>query len=88
MAINIKNPGTEQLARELATLTGESLTTAITVALRARLQQVRDGRPDVGRAAKAERIRALGRAIAPLLEEPWASQDHGELLYDDRGLPA
>jgi antitoxin VapB len=40
MALSIKNPETERLARQLATVTGESLTDAITVALRERLARV------------------------------------------------
>jgi len=34
MPLSIKNPHTEQLARELAERTGESITTAVTVAVR------------------------------------------------------
>jgi antitoxin VapB len=37
MPLNIKNPTTERLAHELAALTGESLTEAVTAALRDRL---------------------------------------------------
>lgn len=37
MALSIKNPETERLARELANVTGESLTEAVTQALRDRL---------------------------------------------------
>jgi antitoxin VapB len=36
MALSIKNPETERLARELARVTGESLTEAVTEALRDR----------------------------------------------------
>jgi antitoxin VapB len=39
MAILIKNPEVEKRARELAALTGESLTVAIDVAVRQRLAQ-------------------------------------------------
>ena len=39
MGMNIKNLETERLAKELAALTGESLTASITVALRERLLQ-------------------------------------------------
>ena len=41
MSLNIKNEETHQLARELAALTGESMTGAITVALRERLERER-----------------------------------------------
>ena len=38
-------------------------------------------------AERAAPILALGREIAALLPEPWRSEDHGDLLYDDQGLP-
>ena len=41
MSLNIKNDETCRLARELAHLTGESMTGAITVALRERLERER-----------------------------------------------
>lgn len=39
MAILIKNPDVERRVRELATLTGESLTTTIDVAVKSRLDE-------------------------------------------------
>ena len=39
MSLNIKNAETHRLARELAALTGESMTGAITVALREALSE-------------------------------------------------
>jgi len=80
--MNIKNPETERLVRDLAAATGESLTGAITVAVRERLQHVRPGR-----AATVERLLTIGRDVASLLPEPYRSGDHGDLLYDERGLP-
>lgn len=41
MALSIKNVKTERLARELAAQTGQSVTSAVTVALRERLREVR-----------------------------------------------
>ena len=41
MAFNVKNDETDRLLRELTTLTGESLTDAITIALSERLQRER-----------------------------------------------
>ena len=41
MSLNIKNEETCRLARELAELTGETITGAITVALRERLERKR-----------------------------------------------
>lgn len=41
MALNIKSEETDRLARDLAALTGESITTAVTVALSERLARVK-----------------------------------------------
>ncbi len=84
MTLNIKNQEAHRLARELASLTGESMTEAVTEALRARLDHVRRGR---GGGGLAERLLAIGRDCAAHLKEPYRSADHGELLYDERGLP-
>src|SRR5437763_1523699 len=56
MGLNIQNPETYELAKELAELTGESMTTAITRALEERLQRLRhDHRTD--REARMARVR-------------------------------
>jgi antitoxin VapB len=88
MAINIKNPETEQLARELAAATGESLTAAVTEAVRERLVRVRNAASRDDPRERAQRILQIGATIAAALPEPWASRAHGELLYDESGLPA
>ena len=88
MAINIKSSRAEELARAVAARTGESLTTAVTVALEHRLRELDHaaGPPDEpGR--RAEEILRLGRAIAAALPEDARTCDHGAVLYDDRGLP-
>ena len=79
-ALSIKNPETVRLIRELAELTGESLTEAVTVALRERLARAR-------RKGIAERLMEIGRDAAPRFKEPYKSVDHGDLLYDEHGLP-
>ncbi|WP_448188047.1 type II toxin-antitoxin system VapB family antitoxin [Azospirillum sp. sgz301742] len=83
MGLNIKNEEAHRLAQELATLTGESMTTAVTEALRERLNRVRGDTS--GRLA--DRLLAIGRDCASRLKEPYRSADHGDLLYDDKGLP-
>ena len=55
MALNIKSAETDRLARELAALTGESLTEAVTRALEQRLDQQRHERDVLG----PERLRGL-----------------------------
>lgn len=71
------------MAQELARLTGESLTGAVSEAIRERLERVRQ-KPTKN---LAERILEIGRDCAAHLKEPYKSIDHGELLYDDKGLP-
>ena len=83
MGMNIKNKEAYQLTKQLAKLTGESLTTAITEAVRQRLDRVRRERGvDV-----AERLLAIGRNCAAHLKKQYRTIDHGEMLYDERGLP-
>jgi antitoxin VapB len=83
MSLNIKNDAAHRLAQELAAVTGESLTTAVTEALRERLARVRHQRD----ASLAERLLHIGRDCASHLKEPYRSVEHGELLYGDDGLP-
>lgn len=83
MSLNIKNEETHRLVQELARLTGETQTAAVTTAVRERLERLQ--RRDATRLA--ERLLAIGRDTAPRLAEPFRSADHGELLYDENGLP-
>ena len=83
MGLNIKNREAHQLAEELSKLTGESMTTAVTIALRERLARVRQ-QQGLG---LADRLLAIGKDCAVHLKEPFRSADHGEILYDERGLP-
>jgi len=83
MSLNIKNEQTHRLARELAKLTGENVTAAVTIALQERLERVRRDK-QIG---LADRLMAIGRECATHLAEPYRSADHAELLYDERGLP-
>jgi antitoxin VapB len=76
MSMNIKNKEAHQLTEELAKLTGESLTAAVTEAVRERLDRVR----------QAKGVN-LGKDCAAHLKKPFSTIDHGEMLYDDRGLP-
>lgn len=83
MSLNIKNKKTHRLAQELASVTGESLTAAVTTAICERLDRVRR-RSDVG---LADRLVRIGKDCAPRLREPFRSAAHNDLLYDERGLP-
>ncbi|HUY86787.1 MAG TPA: type II toxin-antitoxin system VapB family antitoxin [Acidimicrobiales bacterium] len=86
MSLNIKNEEAEQLARQLAAATGESVTRAVSVAVRERLDRVQneDGTAFEGRAA---RIREIAKDASGRWIEPYRSADHGKLLYDEFGMP-
>ena len=70
------------MAVELAKLTGESITAAVTGAIRERLQREKRRRD---RDRLAQELLAIGRCCAAQsrpLDEPYDA-----FLYDDRGLP-
>jgi antitoxin VapB len=82
--LNIKSEEAYTLAAELAELTGESLTTVVTAALRERLDRERRSRT---REARIARIRAAAAEIrAGMVDPEHATSDHSE-LYDEHGLP-
>jgi len=83
MAMNIKNEETQKLAHQLSKLTGESMTAAVTEAVRERLERVRLAQ-GVG---LADRLIKIGKDCAAHLQEPYLSVEHGDLLYDEKGLP-
>ncbi len=84
MALNIKNEETCDLARELAELTGETMTGAITVALRDRLERERRERSVE---ARKQELLAIGRRVARNLRPGPSAVEHGDWLYDEHGLP-
>jgi antitoxin VapB len=84
MSLNIKNEETVHLARELAEATGETVTAAVTEAVRERLERIRRERRDKG---LVERLLAIAADTGPRFKGPYSSIDHGDLLYDEMGLP-
>ena len=84
MSLNIKNEETCQLASELAQLTGETMTGAITVALRERLERERKAR-DAETLVKD--LKAIAHQCAATLRDGPSATEHGNFLYDERGLP-
>lgn len=86
MGISIKRAETEAKARELALLTGESLTDAIDAAISERLERQRPTEQDVERIEKEKRelfawLDSLGYGEGPSREEIEAE------MYDEYGLP-
>ena len=84
MSLNIKNEETCRLARELANLTGETMTGAITLALEERLERERRERSVE---ARLRNMRAIANRCAKSLRDGPSAVEHGDFLYDERGLP-
>ena len=82
MSLNIKNEEAHRLARELASATGENMTVAVSEAIRERLERVRTSKKEM-----VERIMEIAKECGPLWKEPYRSIDHGDLLYDEKGMP-
>jgi antitoxin VapB len=80
VSLNIKNAETYRLIRELADATGESLTQAVTTAVRERLERVRED-------FDVEDVREMAQQIREALPRGYLDLDHDALLYDDDGLP-
>lgn len=83
MALNIKDPEADRLARRLARLTGESITQAVKEAIRLRIDTEARRR---NRARVLERARRIVAQSAPHAGPP--AEDYTAFLYDDDGLPA
>jgi antitoxin VapB len=84
MALSIKDKETDELARRLASATGETLTEAVKRALEERLERERHALLGTGLAL---RLVEIGLRCASQMNEPFHSSDHGDLLYDESGLP-
>jgi antitoxin VapB len=80
-SLNVKDPEAHRLAEAISEVTGETLTRAVTEALRERYERLRK-RP--GKATVEELLAIAGRAAAHV-KRPYL--DHAELLYDEHGLP-
>ena len=83
MALNIKDADTHDLAKRLASLTGESLSQAVKRAVQERLAQVKKTRRAMRLADELDHI-ALHCARLPRRDRRSAEQIIG---YDERGLP-
>jgi antitoxin VapB len=84
MALSLKDPETDRLAREVAKLTGESLTEAVKKALAERLE--RERRKRAGGKGLAERLNEIARHCASLPDYDTRSAD--EIIgYDEFGVP-
>jgi antitoxin VapB len=85
MALSIRDPETDRLARELAALTGETMTGAIRIALCERLGRERQQRQARGDREVQDILNIVEQFQAlPVLDDRPADEILG---YDENGLP-
>ena len=84
MSFKPENDEIRRLARELANLTGETVDEAVNVALRERLERSEHERSVEER---LQAIRAISKRTASMLRDGPSAVEHGDFLYDERGLP-
>lgn len=81
MNLNIKSAEAHRLAVELARKTGDSITGAVTKAIKAELQALDD------KEARIARINAITAYTSKVMRDGPGSADIDALLYDEMGLP-
>ena len=81
MSLNVKDPEAHRLAQAIARATGETMTRAVTEALRERYERLQSRRGK----ASVEELLAIARRASAQVKGPYL--DHAEYLYDGRGLP-
>jgi len=84
MSLNIKNAEAYALASELSSLEGKSMTAVVTDALRTQLEQLKRRQK---KKKKVQELMAIGRRCAIHMQHSALSTSHGDVLYDELGLP-
>jgi antitoxin VapB len=88
MSMNIKDPRVHEMARQLATRAGISVTEAVRRALAAELARAPAATAEMTRAARLEAVRRIVANYRSLpLQDPRSSDEIRADLYDDQGLP-
>ena len=88
MALSIKDDHADALAREIASITGESITRTVTRALEEKLAYVKKRSEAEKNAIRAEVRRIQERVKAAYGNQPIpSSKEMMDALYDDDGLP-
>lgn len=92
MALSIKKDEVDRLVREVCAITGESITSAIEVALEQRLSVLQAEREQAVRdrlARFADAADALQRQVRSSPDyRPMTRAELDDLVYDGQGLPA
>ena len=81
MTLNVKDPEAHRLAQAIAKATGETITQAVTEALRERYERLQRRR----RKASVDELLAIAKRASAQVKRPYLN--HAEFLYDERGLP-
>ena len=85
MALNIKDEETHQLASKLAKLTGESLTTAVKMSVKERLDREEKA---AKRESRMEWLNRISSETAAIMNDGRTSKELVDELYDEEtGLP-
>ena len=85
MALNIKDEETHHLVSKLAKLTGESLTTAVKVSVKERLDRQEKA---AKRESRMEWLSRISAETAAIMNDGRTSKELMDELYDDEtGLP-
>ena len=80
-SLNIKDPEAHRLAAAISRATGESMTHAVTEALRERFKHLQGQKEK----ASVEELLGIARRASAQVNGPYL--DHAEFLYDENGLP-
>jgi len=81
VTLNVKDPEAHRLAAAISQATGETLTRAVTEALRERYERLQHRRGK----ATVEELLAIAKRASSQVKRPYL--DHAEFLYDEHGLP-
>ncbi len=81
MGLNVKDPEAHRLAQAIALETGDSLTKVVIDSLRERHVKLEKKKTK----ASLEDLIAIARRASRTVKRPYVA--HGELLYDENGLP-
>lgn len=85
MSLNIKNKEAYMLASEIAQLTGQRMTAVVINALCKQRQQLQhqQQRKEIQR----HELMAIAKRCVAHLQQPGAAVQHGDIFYDEQGLP-
>jgi antitoxin VapB len=86
MPLNIKDEDVHAKARQLAVLTGVSITAAVRDAVSQQLNQITRERLQAVPAKSPDKLMELARVCAEAINGAGLTSDHSD-LYDDRGMP-